>query len=267
MRISHEVPLSLLERSKHFNDYDYCLPHLLDKYEQYKNFYLQAKQDERFIIMDNGLFEGVTHTTEDLIEKINLIKPDIFIVPDEWNDSTITYKNAKYWMNVIKPQLPAETKLMVVMQGKMANQIESLYQNCVDLGYTHFAFNHSSVAYQNIFRHPNPLVNQMLGRTYMITNLKHDNVIKDSHYIHLLGASLPQEFLNYNTSYFNFIKSVDTSSPIINGILGIHYDDYGLTTKPSNKIEEFFENTFEDNMGGIIFNINKFADFCKIDLA
>lgn len=38
-------------------------------------------------------------------------------------------------------------------------------------------------------------------------------------------------------------------------------------TKPSNKIEEFFENTFEDSMGGIIFNINKFADFCKIDLA
>ena len=267
MKISHEVPLSLLERSKHFNDYDYVLPHLLDKYEQYKNFYLQAKQDERFIIMDNGLFEGVTHTEQDLIEKINLIKPNIFIVPDVWNDANNTYKNAKYWMNVIKPQLPAETQLMVVMQGKIDNHIESLYQNCVDLGYTHFAFNHSSVAYQSIFRHPNHLVNQMLGRTYMITNLKYYGVIKDSHYIHLLGASLPQEFLNYNTPYFNFIKSVDTSSPIINGILGIHYDDYGLTTKPSNKIEEFFENTFEDSMGGIIFNINKFADFCKIDLA
>ena len=37
--------------------------------------------------MDNGLFEGVTHTTEDLFDKIWLVRPDIFIVPDEWNDS------------------------------------------------------------------------------------------------------------------------------------------------------------------------------------
>ena len=95
MKISHEVPLSLLERSKHFNDYDYCLPHLLDKYQQYRNFYIEGKlQDpERFIIMDNGLFEGVTHTADDLIEKINLIKPDIFVVPDSWNDADTTYRN------------------------------------------------------------------------------------------------------------------------------------------------------------------------------
>ncbi len=84
MKVSHEVPLALLERSKHFNDYDYCLPHLLDKYEMYKNYFLQTRLDERFIIMDNGLFEGVTHTNEDLIEKINLIKPDIFITPDDY---------------------------------------------------------------------------------------------------------------------------------------------------------------------------------------
>ena len=260
MKISHEVPLSLLERSKYFNDYDYCLPHLLDKYKKYKKFYIQAKQDERFIIMDNGLFEGVIHTEQDLIEKINLIKPNIFIVPDVWNDANNTYKNAKYWMNVIKPQLPAETQLMVVMQGKIANQIESLYMNCVDLRYTHFAFNHSSVAYQNIFKHPNHLVNQMLGRTYMITNLKDDGVIKDSHYIHLLGCSSWVEGYVYKDSYFNFIKSVDTSSPIINGILNIEYNDDNIFIKPPNKIEEFFENDLYDNMGYITYNINKFKE-------
>lgn len=34
-------------------------------------------------------------------------------------------------------------------------------------------------------------------------------------------------------------------------------------TKPSNKIEEFFEDTFEDNIGAIMFNINKFKEFTK----
>ena len=42
--------------------------------------------------MDNGLFEGVTHTNQDLLDKINLIEPDIFIVPDEWNNKAVTAK-------------------------------------------------------------------------------------------------------------------------------------------------------------------------------
>jgi len=31
MKISHEVPKCLLNNSREFNDYDYCLPHLLDE--------------------------------------------------------------------------------------------------------------------------------------------------------------------------------------------------------------------------------------------
>ena len=38
MKISHEVPKCLLNNSREFNDYDYCLPHLLDKDEHYRNF-------------------------------------------------------------------------------------------------------------------------------------------------------------------------------------------------------------------------------------
>jgi hypothetical protein len=76
--------------------------------------------------MDNGLFEGVTHTTQDLLEKIDLIKPDIFIVPDEWNDSTITAKNAKHWLQY---KMPMRTKLMVVLQGKTVSDIHLLYKN------------------------------------------------------------------------------------------------------------------------------------------
>jgi hypothetical protein len=259
MKVSHEVPLSLLNRSRHFNDYDYCLPHLLDKYSQYKKYYLQAKLDERFIIMDNGLFEGITHTTEDLIEKINLIKPDIFITPDAWNDSQATYKNAKYWINTLKSQLPSETKLIIVLQGKTLDEITNLYDKCIDLGFKHFAFNHSSEVYQRIFNHPNKLINQMMGRIELVNLMKKQGYILDIHYIHLLGASLPQEFIYYKG--IDWINSVDTSSPIINGILGNIYEEYGLLTKPKNKIEEFFEDSLEDQIGNITFNINKFKEY------
>jgi hypothetical protein len=262
MKISHEVPLSLLERSLMFNDYQYVLPHLIDKYEEYKTFMLKYRtQENSFIIMDNGLFEGVEHTTEDLIEKINLIKPDIFITPDQWNNSNFTYKNAKYWMNTLKSQIPLTTNLMVVLQGRTVEDITKLYDNCVDLGFKHFAFNHSSEVYQRSFNHPNKLVNQMMGRIDIVNLLKKQGHIQNNHYIHLLGASLPQEFIYYKD--IDWINSVDTSSPIINGVLGIGYEEYGLLTKPTNKIEEFFEENLEEQMGYITFNINKFKEYAS----
>jgi hypothetical protein len=41
-----------------------------------------------------------------LFEKINQFIPDVFIVPDAWNDSAITLRNAKSWMINYKQHLP-----------------------------------------------------------------------------------------------------------------------------------------------------------------
>lgn len=260
MKISHELPLSLLEYSIDWNDYEYCLPHLLDKHSDYRQHFLDSRERDRFIIMDNGLFEGVTHTIQDLLEKIDLIKPDIFIVPDEWNDSTITAKNAKHWLQY---KMPMRTKLMVVLQGKTVSDIHLLYQQCVDLGYTHFAFNHSSIVYQELGGSENTLANQSVGRVLLIQHLISQNVIKDHHYIHLLGASTPQEFTYYRDVQPNLVKSVDTSNPIICGALGIKYTDIGLLEKPKEKIEEFMEKDLSSQLEDIIFNVNKFKEFCN----
>ena len=98
MKISFETPIKMLKESLSFNDYQYVLPHLLDKYPEYLQHMLEyRKRSFSFIIMDNGLFEGVKHTDEDLLDKIGLIKPDIFIVPDDWNDSDKTLQNAIKW--------------------------------------------------------------------------------------------------------------------------------------------------------------------------
>lgn len=260
MKISHELPLSLLEHSLDWNDYEYCLPHLIDKFPAYRQFFLDSSERDRFIIMDNGLFEGVVHTTQDLLEKIDLIQPNIFIVPDEWNDRDMTAKNAKHWTQY---KLPFKTKLMVVLQGKTVNDIHTLYQQCVDLGYTHFAFNHSSVVYQELGGSDIPLANQSVGRVLLIQYLLQQNIIKDHHYIHLLGASTPQEFTYYRDAQPNLVNSVDTSNPIIVGALGKRYTDIGLLEKPSNKIEEFMEANLEDRLEDIKFNVSKFKEFCN----
>jgi hypothetical protein len=37
IKVSHETPLCLLDDSRLFNDYDYCLPHLLDQEQGYQD--------------------------------------------------------------------------------------------------------------------------------------------------------------------------------------------------------------------------------------
>jgi hypothetical protein len=58
-------------------------------------------------------------------------------------------------------------------------------------------------------------------------------------------------FSSQKESVKSFIKSVDTSNPVIVGALGQFYEEYGLLTKPKNKIEEFMEREFskKDSMG------------------
>jgi len=266
MLVSHELPPSLMHYSYKFNDYEYCLPVFIDRYDQYRLFFQKARLDRRFIIMDNSLFEGYAHTTEDLFDKIWIVKPNVFIVPDAWNDSTTTIRNAKHWMVNYKNKLPKRTSLMAVLQGKTFSELVSTYQILVDLGYKHIAINHSSEAYQTIGGDMSPLRKQMVGRHYLINRLLETNTIHQTYYHHLLGCSLPQEVMLYkNNDIFKYdcIRSIDTSSPIINGALGIRYEDGGLINKPKEKIEDFFDKDLSEQIEDIKFNVQKFKSYIK----
>jgi len=261
MKVSHELPLGLMHYGYEWNDYDYCLPHLTDHYEQYRLYFQKARLDKRFIIMDNGLFEGVEHTTEDLLDKINLIRPNIFIVPDAWNDSAATLRNAKEWINNYKSDLPEETELMAVCQGKDLHDLTTTYQTLLDLGYKHIAFNHSSIAYQEMYLDYKGLKASMYGRMGFIRHLVQKDIINENVYHHLLGCSLPQEYMCYKD--WSFIKSGDTSNPILVGAEGTRYEDGGIDWKPKEKLEHYFEKDLSDRLDDIIFNVNKFKQFIK----
>ena len=160
-----------------------------------------------------------------------------------------------------KKHLPDNTNLMAVCQGKDMGELIITYQMLVDLGYNHIAFNHSSIAYTNFYPEHKPVYAQMLGRIELIRKLIEKDTIRKGAYHHLLGCSLPQEMMAY--SDFDWIKSVDTSNPIIVGSEGVRYGDNGIEYKPKAKIEELFEVDLSERMDDIIFNINKFKQYIK----
>lgn len=236
MKISHEVPICLLEDSLWFNDYQYCLPHLLDQSEEYRDFFIRAKQNGVYIIMDNSLHElGHAYDSERLLYWINELKPDEFIVPDVWQDRQGSIKNAREWSKI---ELPAGVTKVAVVQAIDLMEAMACYTDYRDLGYQKIAFSYGADYYKTLSNHPNPHLAKALGRIYMISHLYKIRLIKDDHRIHLLGCQVPQEFSWYIA--MPFIETIDTSNPIMATLDDIDYESTGLQTKPKSNMNDNF---------------------------
>jgi hypothetical protein len=260
MKISHEVPICLLEDSLWFNDYQYCLPHLLDQSEEYKDFFIRAKQNGVYIIMDNSLHElGHAYDSERLLYWINELKPNEFIVPDVWQDRQGSIKNAREWSKI---ELPGEVTKVAVVQAINLMEAMACYQDYRDLGYQKIAFSYGADYYKELSNHPNPNLAKALGRIYMISHLYKIKLIKDDHRVHLLGCASPFEFSLYkNTKY---IESIDTSNPIMATLDGIKYNNSLTINKPiSNMNDNFYITPDKIDYELLNYNIEMFRKFLE----
>ena len=234
-KVSHEVPFSLLEWSREFNDYDYCLPHLLDESEEYRNFFYTSKKMGRYIVMDNSLHElGKPYDESRLSFWLHELEPNEFIVPDYWMDSTRTLVTAKEW---ISKKYPKNTTPVAVVQGKLESDAYNCYHILRNIGYQKIAFSYGADWYAEGVKHPNPYMAKALGRIKFISKLYDIGIIKDNDRVHLLGCNVPQEFGWY--SDMPFIESIDTSNPIMAALDGVEYQGNGLEIKPKANMNNF----------------------------
>ena len=239
MKISHEVPLCLLEDSLSFNDYDYALVHLLDKDEDYANFFLQAKQQGRYIILDNSLHElGTAYHDSGLIHWVEKLLPNEFIVPDVWQDTTQSIVNARKWAQI---ELPKEVTKVAVVQAESLTGAMLCYQTYKDLGYKKIAFSYGADYYLEHSSHPNKNIAKSLGRIQVISKMYEVGAILKKDRVHLLGCQVPQEFSWYKD--MPFIETIDTSNPVMATLDGIKYGENGLTEKPKANMNDHFYTT------------------------
>jgi len=239
MKISHEVPLCLLEDSLSFNDYDYALVHLLDKDEDYANFFIKAKQQGRYIILDNSLHElGTAYHDSGLIHWVEKLLPNEFIVPDVWQDTTQSIVNARKWAQI---ELPKEVTKVAVVQAESLTGAMLCYQTYKDLGYKKIAFSYGADYYLEHSSHPNKNIAKSLGRIQVISKMYEIGAILKKDRVHLLGCQVPQEFSWYKD--MPFIETIDTSNPVMATLDGIKYGRNGLTEKPKANMNDHFYTT------------------------
>ena len=260
MKVSHEAPVPYMREVRGLIDYDYCLPHLLDENEDYKQYFQESKEMGRYIIMDNSLHElGHPYDSERLAHWLYYFKPDEFIVPDYWQDKTATLVSAKEWINKTYPE---NTTPVAVVQGKNKSESRECYNILKHQGYEKIAFSYGADWYYNNGKSTsknieNITVTKAHGRYNFIKELYEEDTIKKSDRIHLLGCNIPQEFKWYKN--MPFIKTIDTSNPVIHGLSGIKYNDWGLDEKISTKVDKFKGEA--EHWKTAIYNIQKFKTF------
>lgn len=253
MKVSHEVPLSLLEDSLGFNDYDYCLVHKYLEDEVYAEFYRDSLKLGRTVYLDNSLFElGEMFSHEEfakVVEELGGINPDNFyyIVPDLMNEREPTELS---WVSFTYkyPDLPGKT--MGVVQGDSYEEMKRCYQFmskradmvAISFGYKYFSEGTSDLPKA-----------WMQGRQRLIKRFIQEGIINYNKPHHLLGCGLPQEFKDYTDD--KFIVSCDTSNPVVHAIKGIEYSINGLDGKESIKLVDLFD-TSKDKIDMNILNKN-----------
>jgi len=250
MKVSHESPVSILDLSKEYNDFDYCLVHLLDQYPLYKDFFKSARQIyNREVLLDNSIFElGKAFDGHEFWVKAKEIMPNMFIVPDVLEDTKGTIESFKAFeesTSDIKSSFL--TKAIGAVQGKNWHELRECYKFMADNA-DMIAISFDFSYYQVTGEGTTHLEKWCSGRQRFILDLINTGVWNWSKPHHLLGCSLAKEFRYYVDRDIHNIVSCDTSNPVVAAIHGLKYDaDYGLQSKPSTKLADLIEHNFTDD--------------------
>lgn len=260
VKVSHETPFCLLEKSLEFNDYQYALVHLLESNEEYRNHFLKCKEKEIEIYLDNSLHElGYAMDNQTLLKWIDILRPSNFFIPDVWEDKTTSVRNAKQWSKI---KLPEGVMKVAVVQAKNIHEAILCTQLYKDLGYKKIAYSYGASYYNELCPHPNKDLGKAIGRFMVISQLYKENILTKHDRVHLLGTAGVFEFPMYKN--IECIESIDTSNPIMAAIDGIKYTD-GLHQKPISNMNNCSDISIYDiDIDLIYHNVEMFKEFLEV---
>ena len=243
IKISHESPLSMLEISRTYNDYDYALVHLFETNPEYYNFFKDSLKQGRSVLLDNSIFElGTAYDSNKYVEWINKLEPTEYIIPDALEECDKTIWQAHNWMKSTAYNIHTQSMRIGVVQGTTYGELVKCYTALDQMGIDKIAISFDYSHYLTIFPHPNRWVSYAMGRVMTLNQLLTDGIINTKKPHHLLGCAHPREFSFYNHPDFNWIESLDTSSPIVHGIKKVGYGDrIANWTKEKTKLADLLD--------------------------
>ncbi len=264
MLVSHESPISILEKSWTYNDYDYALVHLFETQPEYFNFFKYSLAAGREVLLDNSIFElGESFDPKKYCKYAEELDPTFYIVPDVLENTRGTISSWKKFMLNGAPKINA-LKIGVV-QGDSYQDLVECYKFMSDnADYIAISFDYKwydRVSFSNRGGRLGQLDRWCAGRQHLIQRLADDGIWDNKKPHHLLGASLAREFKYYVPIENELnIRSLDTSNPVVAGLEGHRYvANTGLNHKPSVMLADLISTEVgEDKLSDIEYNAKQF---------
>ena len=257
-KISHEVPTEMLRESSKFNDYDYALVHLFEDNVDYFMYYKEAIQAGRTVILDNSAYElGEPMSERHYQIWIEALNPTEFIVPDYRNDSQKTIEAAKLWK-----KYDTDSITIGVVHG------ETYLDFCICYLELAKVVDKISFSFEDFFTVYQPEGGDLAdARIAILKKMVVDGIIDEEIPHHILGCLHPTEYKAYVD--YSWIESVDTSNPVIQGIIDGKYPGcFSNYSKSSVKLADLIDIKLTDKMTeDILYNIKWFRDQFSLPLA
>lgn len=245
IKYSFETPIEMLGDSLEYNDYEYCLVHLLPVYPAYLEFYTRQIQN-RPMYLDNSAYElGSSFDPNEFrkwCEKFAEINTNnlYYFIPDYPGNPEKSVESVKNFQRI-----PGANSIGVIHGNNQKEFVESFLaiKDLVDM----VAIPMIPSTYEGKSL---TLLERTFERIELVRTLWNlDTTVK----IHLLGCLLPQEFRSYNGEVY----SADTSNPIVHGYEGIAYRSFGLDSKSNLKLHEIIDHPVK-NKELILSNLQEF---------
>jgi len=205
MNIAFESPTPLLEDIQPLADFDWILTHLVNSDKEYTEFY---RNSTRYKVLDNSVNELLEPCSLEDMQKAEdmLGGVDCVVPPDYLGDSSKTKEALVEALTIWDQGI-----LLPVIQGRNMDGVKEFAKTTMDLGFTRVA-----VPYDILCSRYDTLEEMAESRISVVKS-----ILPFFEWIHLLGVTALDEFGHYKGMKVQF--SVDTGSPILNGLYSRRY--------------------------------------------
>jgi hypothetical protein len=265
-------PVKYLNQFATLSNFHLVLPHLFEKFPEYKSFYKERIIAGDIVIVDNDLFEkGECSDYKEVLKKAEDIGAQIVVGPEVMNDGEATENLMKDFLEW-KDKVGSKIKVLAIAQGSKEEDLLCQFfrfQKMEGIDYLGLPFmlDYSFGGIRSL------TLRRVLNRWKLIDriNLHAITYNIDIKPTHLFGLSDAVELQKYHSIIYPWIHSNDSSTAFVHGFNYIKYEDRGL---PREKISEKLDFGLHLNYGldteigkhqieCIMYNINKILNWCK----
>ncbi len=182
--------------------YHMCLAHLIKKDNEYRKFYKEMIKSGKFVIMDNGEYEGERLSKEELVKLYNEVRPSEIILSDSIKNYNESFNLTIQSFTYLTKHLLYKPQFMIVPHGNNIDEVIRFLEKLLDeIGEKINTVGLGKLLISGESRE------EEVRRTCEVLNKKKLNHIR----IHLLGFNEKVSDIRKIHEKYNKVRGLDTS--------------------------------------------------------